>query len=421
MSLDHAPAAAVCGCDDTAPGLMTVDAALRRGLALCAPVAGTETLALEAATGRVLAGRAVAPLPLPPFDCAAMDGYALRRADLAGPGPWRVAVAGRVAAGMAAPARMPAGAALRIFTGAPVPPHCDAVVMQERVTRSAGAIQLDRLPEPGENIRRAGEDLAAGAAILPAGRVVGAREAAALAAVGLGRVTVRRKVRVAIFSTGSELRAPGEPLGPGQIWNANRFQLRAALAAPWVALDDLGTLPDDPACLRAALERAAATADLVVSTGGVSVGEEDHMPRLLRAAGGKIAVLKVAMKPGKPVALGRLGGAVCIGLPGNPVSAFVTWAVLGARMAEALAGITGPAPRRQIVRATAPLERRPGRCEFRPARLTDPDGRGVAGVDLLAPSFSHRIALLAGADGLALIPAEAERVAAGDLLEFLPF
>lgn len=421
MTLYQIPTAAVCGCDDTSLGLMTVDAALRRGLALCIPVAETEAVPLEAATGRVLATPATAPLQLPPFDSAAMDGYALRRADLGGHGPWHLPVAGRIAAGMEAPAHMPAGAALRIFTGAPVPPDCDAVVMQERVTRSGDTLRLDRMPAHGDNIRRAGEDLSAGAAILPAGRVVGAREAAALAAVGLGRVTVRRRVRVAIFSTGSELRAPGEPLGPGQIWNANRFQLRAALANPWVALDDLGTLPDDPAALRAALERAAATADLVVSTGGVSVGEEDHMPRLLREAGGEIAVLKVAMKPGKPVALGRLGRAVYIGLPGNPVSAFVTWAVLGARMAGALAGITGSAPRRQIVRATGPLSRRPGRCEFRPVRLTDPDGRGVAGVEFLSPSFSRRIALLAGADGLALIPAEADRLHPGDLLEFLPF
>ena len=300
MTLHQIPTAAVCGCDDIARGLMTVDAALRRGLALCTAVAETETLPLDAATGRVLVAPATAPLPLPPFDSAAMDGYALRRADLVGPGPWHLPVAGRIAAGMAAPARMPAGAGLRIFTGAPVPPDCDAVVMQERVTRSGDTLRLDRMPAPGENIRRAGEDLAAGAAILPAGRVVGAREAAAL---------------------------------------------------------------------RAALERAAATADLVVSTGGVSVGEEDHMPRLLRAAGGEIAVLKVAMKPGKPVALGRLGGAVYIGLPGNPVSAFVTWAVLGARMAEALAGIADPTTRRQIVRAIAPLTRRPGRCEFRPVRL----------------------------------------------------
>jgi molybdopterin molybdotransferase len=226
------PAASACGYDDTAHELLSPDPALRRGLGLCRPVAGTEVLPLEAANGRVLAGPATAALPLPPFDSSAMDAYALRRADLSGPGPRRIFVAGRIAAGIAAPVQIPAGAALRIFTGAPVPADCDAVVMQERVTRAGDSILLDRLPQPGENIRRAGEDLSAGANILPAGRVIGAREAAALAAVGLGRVAVCRPVRVAIFATGSELRMPGEPLGPGQIWNSNRSQLRAALAAP---------------------------------------------------------------------------------------------------------------------------------------------------------------------------------------------
>lgn len=280
-----------------------------------------------------------------------------------------------------------------IFTGAPVPADCDAGVMQERVTRAGDSVGLDRRPQPGENIRRAGDDLAAGAAILPAGRVIGAREAAALAATGLGRVAVRRPVQVAVFSTGSDLRAPGEPLGPGQIWNSNRFQLRAALAAPWVALDDFGTPPDDPVALQAALEWAAATADLVVSTGGVSVGEEDHLPRLLRAAGGDFAVLKVAMKPGKPVALGQLGGAVYIGRPGNPVSVFVTWAVLGARMAEALAGIPAPRPggrwcgRPPTHPPPGPL-RVPPRPADRPGRVRR-GGGGVPVALLLAP---HRAA-----------------------------
>lgn len=422
MTVHQIPSAApICACDETEAGLMTVDAALRRGLALCTPVRGTDTVPLDAASGRILAVPALAPMALPPFDSAAMDGYALRRSSLCGPAPWVIPVTGRIVAGMAAPECLADGSAQRIFTGAPIPPDCDAVVMQEHVTRTGDSIRLERCPARGENIRRKGEDLQTGAEILPAGRMIGAREAAALAAVGLGLVAVHRRVRVAILATGSELCAPGEPLGPGQIWNTNRSLLRTALGLPWIALDDLGALPDDPAALSAALMQAASTADLVISTGGVSVGDEDHMPRLLHAAGGSLAVLKVAMKPGKPVTLGRLGDAVYVGLPGNPVSAFVTWKILGAPMAAALGGEVGRARRPEYVRAAAGMSRRPGRCEFRPARLTGTAQQGVTTIELLDGAFSHRIALLAGADGLAVIPAETDHIREGDLLEFLRF
>lgn len=416
------PHPARCGCDLPEPGgrLIAVDVALARGLALATPVAGVETLPLAQAIGRVLAAPAVAPVPLPPFDNAAMDGYALRLADLPGPGPWHLPVAGRIAAGQAAAPDWPAGTALRILTGAAVPADCDAVVMQEHVARDGDAITLDRIPEPGLNIRRAGEDMAAGGTILPAGVEIGAREAAALAASGHAAVAVHRRLRVALFCTGSELRQPGEPLGPGQIWNSNRFALLGALTAPWIALTDLGAVPDDPASLTATLVEAAAQADLVISTGGVSVGDEDHMPRLFREAGGDIHAMRIAMKPGKPLALGTMGEALYLGLPGNPVSAFVTWQVIGARLARQRAGITREPNRKRTVRAGFDLERRPGRCEFRPARITGQDATGADVVELMSPAFSHRVALLAEADGLALLPAEADRIRAGDMLEFLP-
>jgi molybdopterin molybdotransferase len=414
---------ALCGCDlpDPSGRLIAVDVALQRGLALATPVTGTETLPLAQAIGRVLAGPTVAPLPLPPFDNAAMDGYALRIGDLQGHGPWCLPVAGRIVAGQAAVPDWPAGTALRILTGATVPPDCDGVVMQEHVAHIGDTIGLDRRPAPGQNIRRRGEDIAEGGTILPGGVEIGAREAAALAATGHASVTVRRKLRVALFCTGSELRQPGEPLGPGQIWNANRYALLGALTAPWIDLTDLGAVPDDPAALTATLAEAAAGADLVISTGGVSVGDEDHMPRLFREAGGDIHAMRIAMKPGKPLAVGRIGGAVYLGLPGNPVSAFVTWTVIGARIAAAQAGIADHAPRRMAARADFELTRRPGRCEFRPARITGTDADGAQRVRLCSPSFSARIALLAAADGLALLPAEEDRIRCGDVLEFLPF
>lgn len=421
MSANPEPLVGFCGCDapEETARLISVDVALRRGLALAEPLAETDTVPLEAAVGRVLAQTASTPLPLPPFDNSAMDGYGVALAELRGEGPWRLPVTGRIAAGDAAPGT-PCPGAVRILTGAPVPAFVDAVVMQEHVRLTGDVIEIERAPRPGLNIRRAGEDLGPGEPILPAGTLIGAREAAALASIGLPEVEVRRKLRVTLFCTGSELRQPGEALGPGQIWNSNRFMMRAALAAPWIELTDLGAVPDDPAALTEALLSASSKADLVISTGGVSVGDEDHMPRLFRQAGGDIHAMRVAMKPGKPLAVGRMGPSIYLGLPGNPVSAFVTWKVIGEQVAKKRAGLADVSPRRMLVRAGFDRARQPGRCEFRPARIVRHDGVGRPVVELLSPSFSARVALLASCDGLAMLPAQAERIAEGDLLEFVP-
>lgn len=412
-----------CGCE-TGPeqnALLSVDGALRRALALVKPVAQVEQLPLEQAHGRVLAHTVRAGASLPLFDNSAMDGYAIRLADLAGEGPWRLRLAGRVAAGDVGTTPVPVGAALRIFTGAAIPPGCDSLVIQELTRLEGDAVEIRRRPEPGENIRRAGEDLAAGSELLPAGRRIGPRVAALLASVGCGDVAVNRRIRIAYFSSGSELRSPGTVLAPGQIWNANRYHLAGAFDLPWIEAIDMGSVPDRPDLLQQTLEQASRQADMVVTTGGVSVGDEDHMPAVLRAAGGEIHVRKVAIKPGKPLIIGRIGAALYLGLPGNPVSAFVAWHVIGARIAQALAGITKAAPPRILVRASFERTRRPGRCEFLPARLGSHDGYGVRTVEIATSEVSHRVALLAQADGLLLIPAEADRVARGDLLEFLPF
>jgi molybdopterin molybdotransferase len=408
-----------CGCD-TEPGLLSFDAALARGLELATPLAEAETLPLAAAIGRVLAAPLRSPIPLPPFDNSAMDGYALATSDLTGDGPWLLPVAGAVPAGAVAVPDRPHGAALRILTGAPVPADCDAVVMQEHALRRDGAILIDRRPRPGQNIRRRGEDLPFGAPILEAGRLILAREAAATAATGAATVAVRRRVRIAFFCSGSELAAPGTPLGPGQIYNSNRFGLIGALAQNWIEATDLGAVPDDPAALGRALATAA-TADLVVSTGGVSVGDADHLPRLVREAGGRLTVLKIAMKPGKPLTLGRLGRAVWLGLPGNPVAAHVGWTLIGARIAERLAGLAAPLRPKSVVKAGFTLDRDPGRCEFRPARITGHDATGAPVATILPGSFSARIAELAAADGLVALPADDTAIRPGHLLEFLPF
>ncbi len=412
-----------CRCEvgSEAGALLTVDAALHRALSLVVPVAQTERLPLHKAHGRVTAEAVRAGVSLPLFDNSAMDGYAIRLADLPGEGPWRLKLAGRVAAGDAGDTPIPAGAALRIFTGAAIPPACDAVIIQELTRLEGDTVEIRKRPEPGENIRRAGEDLAFGSELLPAGRRIGPRAAALLASAGCGDVAVRRRVRIAYFSTGSELRTPGIALAPGQIWNANRYHLAGVLDVPWIEAIDMGNVPDRPELLQQMLGQAVREADMVVTTGGVSVGDEDHMPSVLRAAGGAIDVMKVAMKPGKPLIAGRIGAALYLGLPGNPVSAFVTWHVIGARIAEAAAGLMDGAPRRMIVRAGFDRPRSQGRCEFLPALLGGYDGHGTRTVEIASAQVSHRVALLAQADGLLLIPAETEQIARGDMLEFLPF
>lgn len=412
-----------CGCDGTAAtrSLIPVRSAIGRGLALAQAVAETEVLDLERAIGRVLAEDLTAPFPLPPFDNSAMDGYALRSAGFTGPGPWHFEVAGRVAAGDDASkaGTLGAGQAIRIFTGAGIPTGGDAVIMQEHVRRLGDRIEIDRTVPRGSCIRRQGEDAPKGSLLLPAGTLIGAREIGAIASVGLADIAVRRKVRVALLCTGSELRQPGQSLAPGQIYNSNRFILLAALRAPWVELNDLGSVEDDPDRLREVLTAAARDADLIVTTGGVSVGEEDHMVAQLRAAGGAIEVLKIAMKPGKPLSIGTLENAVFVGLPGNPVAAFTTWKIIGALIAAKLSGQADAAERPPMVEVASPSSRRPGREEYRPARITglSPDGRPR--VEMLDTSYSAKISLICKSDGLVVIPADRDRIEAGDAFEFV--
>ncbi|MFN3954316.1 MAG: gephyrin-like molybdotransferase Glp [Pararhodobacter sp.] len=407
-----------CGCESA--GLLSVDDALAWGLAMLPLPRPAESVPLGQAIGRVLAEPVRSPLPLPPFDNAAMDGYALRRADLSAAGPWRLPLRGRVRAGDA-PGVLGPKSVCRILTGAAIPQGADCVIAQEAVTLQGGQVHIAQRPGTGAHIRRTGEDLAVGAPILAAGRLIGAREMAALASVGCAAVAVRPRLRVAILATGSELVEPGEPLGPGQIWNSNRFLLAAAMDAPWIERIDLGALPDDPARLASALREIAGRVDLLVSTGGVSVGDEDHMVPAFEGVGGTLHVMKLAMKPGKPLVLGRLGQAVWVGLPGNPVAAFTAWTVIGAPLAAAMAGRRDPGGRKQVVRLAHALSHRPGRCEYRPARVLGHDGQGALRIACLDAPGSHRVALLAEAEGLVLIPAEVDALPAGALVEYLPF
>lgn len=405
---------AVDYCSTGKPGpAMTVDAARLRALAATSPLQDTEMMSLEAALGRVAATGAAALVNLPPFDNAAMDGYALRTADLIGSGPWTLPVAGRIAAGDAGNQILPHGSAARIFTGAPIPPGADAVVMQERVIRDGQLIRLDTAPAAGTHIRRKGEDVALGSNPVTAGLCLTAPRLAILAGCGISSLIVYRRLRVAVFSTGNELQEPGQPLTAGQIYNSNRVMLRGLLTCPWIALTDLGILRDDPEAIRATLRDAAASHDVVISTGGVSAGEEDHILDALRCEDATLDVLKVAIRPGKPLTIGRVGGALFIALPGNPYATAITFTQIAQPALRRAAGLTETHDTSIPCVADFDYARTIGRREYVPVTWDSRDAMGRPILRRLGQGASASLSPLAMAKGIAALPADLRRVNRG--------
>ena len=412
---------AVDYCTTGKPGpAMTVDAARLRTLAATSPLRETELLSLDAALGRVAATGAIALVNLPPFDNAAMDGYALRTADLIGSGPWNLPVAGRVAAGDPGNQPLPPGTATRILTGAPIPDGADAVVMQERVTRHGPIMRLVTGPVPGTNIRSRGEDVAAGSTPIATGLCLTAPRLALLAGCGVTSATVYRRLRVAMFSTGNELQEPGQPLAAGQIYNSNRVMLRGLLTCPWIALTDLGILRDDPGAIRATLRDAAASHDVVISTGGVSAGEEDHILDALRREDATLDVLKVAIRPGKPLTIGRVGGALFIALPGNPYATAITFTQIALPALRRAAGLTETPDTAIPCVADFDYPRTIGRREYVPVTWDSRDAMGRPILRRLGQGASASLSPLAMAKGIAALPAVLSRVNRGTPLMVEP-
>ncbi|MGB8623604.1 MAG: gephyrin-like molybdotransferase Glp [Paracoccaceae bacterium] len=412
-----------CGCDaaDVPNGLLSVDDAFDALAHLARPVAGTECLPLAAASGRILAEPLVARAPTPPFDNSAMDGYAIDTADLSGCGPWTLPVVDRILAGDNRDRSLPPKAAMQVLTGAAMPARANAVVMQEAVRRDHKSITLHRRPEPGAHIRRAGEDMRRGDVILHGGQCLGTRDIAAAAAAGATRLRVNRAVNVALLVTGDEVRKSGSGLAHGQIWDVNSPMLSAALDKPFVRIEAVETGQDTQNALADQLGRLAGIADLIVTTGGISVGAADFVKPALVGTGGRIAFSGVAIKPGKPVSAGRLGQAVWLGLPGNPLAAFTIWEIFGKPLLALLAGARRASFRRRHVVSASALAHRPGRCEARLATHVGFDSMGREVVTAPAETHSGRVGGLPDADGLVLLPAEAELLPGGSLLEFLPF
>lgn len=412
-----------CGCDapEQLSKLISIDSALARITQHAAPVVGTETLPITQARGRVLATPVLARAMVPPFDNAAMDGYAVATGNLTGDGPWHFPVAARVPAGWSEATPIGSDGVARIFTGAPVPPGTDAVIRQEDAQRDGDMVTFAKRPEPGLNIRRAGSDMCSGQVILDAGARLGPREIAACAAAGAGRVALRRTLRVALLVTGDEVRGAGSARQRAEIWDVNTPMLCAAMGQADVEMVEVAQVADTRAALEGALAGQMGWVDLIVTTGGVSVGEEDHVKPSLAALGGTLHFSGVGIKPGKPVSYGALGGTHWLGLPGNPLAALLTWQVFGTALVQRLTGQRASGlPRRHVVIENA-IHRKPGRCELRPATILgfDAQGREIAGFD--SATHSGRVGNLPKADGVLLLPAESDHLPEGALVEFLPF
>ncbi len=418
----HMPAG--CGCDDltTTSKWISIDEAFERISRHVCPNSRTEDLLIQNARGRVLAKQVRAKGDMPRFDHAAMDGYAVDSKAFAGDGPWLLPVAGRIAAGDAPNTRCIPSDACRIFTGAPLPEQYDCVIMQERAEKQGNLIRLNTRPEAGDNVRRRGEEYQSGAEILSVGTAMTPRAIAACASAGHGSIKVNERVRVALIATGSEVARPGnEDLEGGQIWDVNTPMLQSLLSRPDVDLHEIVRVNDSLEEICRAIQSAAAHADLVVTTGGVSVGDEDHLHGAVRSVGGQTIFAGVAIKPGKPVTLGRIGKATWLGLPGNPGSAFVTWTIFGEVILNTLSGRKEIAPKRRHVLLGKDLSRKAGRCEIRAASIIGTDGYGRDVVECNSGGNSGQVSHYAEADGLAFLPSEMDQLPAGSLVEFLPF
>ncbi|WP_175052539.1 molybdopterin molybdotransferase MoeA [Paraburkholderia sediminicola] len=407
--------------------MLSTAEALATLLSAASPIPGTESIPTLDALNRVLSADVISPLDVPPMNTSSMDGYAIRAEDLATDGNRRLPISQRIPAGHA-PEPLKPGTAARIFTGATVPPGADAIVMQEQTEAAGNEVTILHSPAPGEWITAQGADIRSGSIILPAGTRLTPQALGLAASVGCAELQVRRRVKVAVFFTGDELTMPGEPLKPGAIYNSNRFTLRGLLEKLGCEVTDYGIVPDKLDATRATLREAAQAHDLILTCGGVSVGEEDHVKPAVEAEG-RLSMWQIAMKPGKPLAFGAVRRAAqqadaaalasaetfFIGLPGNPVSSFATFLLFVRPFVLRLAGMQTVEPRALSLRADFTQKKADRRNEFLRARI-NPAG----GLDLFPNQSSAVLTSTVWGDGLIDNPPN-HAISAGETVRFIPF
>ncbi len=399
--------------------LMSVEDAAALMAARIMPLAATEIVSLGEADGRVLAQDIHSTVALPPFDNSAVDGYAVRHADVQSEGETRLPLGGRVPAGASGTALATAGVAIRIFTGAPMPPQTDTVFMQEDVTPDGDHVILPAGLKRGANRRKAGEDISVGALALPGGRTLRPQELALLSAIGLTQIKVTRRLKVAIFSTGNELTEPGLPLGPAAIYDANRALLAALVRRAGAQVVDLGILRDKPEELAPRLAEAATKSDLVLTSGGVSTGEEDHVKGAVERVG-SLVFWRIAIKPGRPVAMGVIGGKPFVGLPGNPVAVFVTFVYVVRPLIALLSGAKPEIPTALPVRMGFSYRKKTGRREYVRVSL-ERDGNALPLALKHPQDGAGVLTSLTETDGLIELGEDLIEVAAGETVPFFPY
>ena len=404
-------------CVSNAPESIALSAAEARDrmVAEVVPISGREFLPVRSALGRILAADIIAPHDVPAHDNSAMDGYAVRFDSLATAGETRLTVVGTAFAGGAFSGQVGKGQAVRIMTGAVLPAGADTVVVQEVTRVEAGAVFVPGGLRQGQNTRRAGEDLARGAVALPAGKRIGPAELGLIASLGVAEVEVKRRLRVAFFSTGDELASVGKPLAPGEVYDSNRYTLHGLLTRLGADIIDMGVVPDQPKVLEATLAEAAQVADAIITTGGVSVGEADFVREILEKLG-EVKFWKLNIKPGRPMAFGKVGKAWLFGLPGNPVAVMVSYTQFALDALHRLSGLD-PLPLRPLLTVAAgnAIKKQPGRREFLRGQVVAVDGQWQ--VKIIGNQGSGVLRSMSEANCFVVLPEDCTGVQAGESVQ----